>query len=357
MIFRRDRHTDSRRYNLPTANEVAMVFATEDGEPPFERDIRVYARNNSSSSLIDLSICSPNLDPMLYAILFPFGEPGWQIGMVGNALSGRNIISILQYKVTQTAIRDYFNPVMRAGKLTQQWIVDSYLQVEANNLNFINKKQDKLRVESYQGLMDYLADTAENLDVALGKAIILPSTFQGSPRNMRQRYQDAMPIVEKYGPPDLFVTFTCNSNWPEITENLYPGEVPSDRPDLLARVFKLKLNALHKDLTKNGVLGIAVADVYTIEFQKRGLPHAHMLIILRAEDKFTTAELIDEVVSAEIPDPNASPRLYNIVINTMIHGPCGDADPDSPCMENGCCSKNFPKEFQGEFLVSKCIFS
>lgn len=41
MELRRDRHTDHRRYNLPTANEVAMVFQNDDGEPPFERDIRI----------------------------------------------------------------------------------------------------------------------------------------------------------------------------------------------------------------------------------------------------------------------------------------------------------------------------
>lgn len=40
---------------------------------------------------------------------------------------------------------------------------------------------------------------------------------------MSSRYQDAMAIVREKGKPDLFVTFTCNPNWPEIVEELLPG--------------------------------------------------------------------------------------------------------------------------------------
>ncbi len=56
---------------------------------------------------------------------------------------------------------------------------------------------------------------------------------------MQQRYQDAMVMVMKIGKPDLFITITCNPNWPEIVDNLYPGQRPEDRPDLVARVFNL----------------------------------------------------------------------------------------------------------------------
>ncbi len=61
---------------------------------------------------------------------------------------------------------------------------------------------------------------------------------------MSSRYQDAMAIVREYGKPDLFVTFTCNPNWPEIVEELIPGQKAEDRPDIAARVFKMKLDKL-----------------------------------------------------------------------------------------------------------------
>ncbi|KAL6730964.1 hypothetical protein Aduo_001880 [Ancylostoma duodenale] len=62
-------------------------------------------------------------------------------------------------------------------------------------------------------------------------------SIPGGPRAMHQSYQDAMAIVAKYGKPDYFLTFTCNPQWREIVDNLYPGQNSSDRPDLVARVF------------------------------------------------------------------------------------------------------------------------
>lgn len=96
---------------------------------------------------------------------------------------------------------------------------------------------------------------------------------------MYERYQNAMAIVRELGKPDLFVTFTCNPKWPEIKDHLFQGQSATDRPDLCCRVFHLKLEALIADLT-SGMFGKVIAYIYTIEYQKRGLPHAHILIIL-----------------------------------------------------------------------------
>lgn len=97
--------------------------------------------------------------------------------------------------------------------------------------------------------------------------------------------------------------------------------------------------------TQNILSGYCIAFVYTIEFQKRGLPHAHILITLRAEDKFKTPQSIDRFVSAEIPCAVTHPRLREIVLRNMMHGPCGAFNQYAPCMENGQCKKKFPKEF------------
>jgi hypothetical protein len=29
----------------------------------------------------------------------------------------------------------------------------------------------------------------------------------------------------------------------------------------------------------------------------------------------------------------------------MVHGPCGAANPKAPCMRDGICTKQYPKEF------------
>lgn len=86
--------------------------------------------------------------------------------------------------------------------------------------------------------------------------------------------------------------------------------------------------------------------MYTVEFQKRGLPHAHILLWLNAENKLTSTDQIDQLISAELPDPNLYPRLFNVVSTFMVHGPCGRANNHSPCMKEGFCTKFFPKKFQ-----------
>ena len=107
----------------------------------------------------------------------------------------------------------------------------------------------------------------------------------------------------------------------------------------------VKLKELLSDLIKRQVFGKPLAYVYTIEFQKRGLPHAHILLILADEDKPRDPSQYDTIVSAEIPDRLDNPRLYNIVKRCMIHGPCGLAKKIAPCMRDGNCSKKYTKEF------------
>jgi len=85
--------------------------------------------------------------------------------------------------------------------------------------------------------------------------------------------------------------------------------------------------------------------MYTIEFQKRGLLHAHILLFLHATNKLYTAEDTDKVITAEIPDKKKKLELYVLVKDCMIHGPCGVGHPNSPCMVNGQCKKYFSKSY------------
>jgi len=94
-------------------------------------------------------------------------------------------------------------------------------------------------------------------------------------------------------------------------------------------------------------------DLYTIEFQKRGLPHAHILIFLHPSSKYPNPADINRIISAEIPNPNTQKELYHLVKTHMIHGPCGLSKTSSPCMKNNKCSKFFPKNWQEETIVDQ----
>ena len=139
------------------------------------------------------------------------------------------------------------------------------------------------------------------------------------------------------------------------------GQTAQDRPDIVARVFKQKKDQLMQDLKSGHIFGRVVAHMSVVEFQKRGLPHAHILIILSDDDRTLSPDLVDSIVVAELPpDPEETDdplekaqrkRLQDIVLKNMIHGPCGSDNPTSPCMENGRCTKNFPKEFAKQTSV------
>jgi hypothetical protein len=99
---------------------------------------------------------------------------------------------------------------------------------------------------------------------SVGVKVVLPSGFVGSKRYMAQNYQDAMAICRSYGAPDLFVTFTCNPKWDEVADALRsePGQKPADRPNIVSRVFKMKLDQLYGEVKNGTAFGKTRAGVF-----------------------------------------------------------------------------------------------
>ena len=128
--------------------------------------------------------------------------------------------------------------------------------------------------------------------------------------------------------------------------NLLPGQTALDRPDLTTRVFRMYLRQITDEIYKKKIFGRTVAHIQVIEFQKRGYPHAHIIIHLANDDKLQDGVDVDQLISAEIPDSTLNPTLHAIVIKQMMHGPCGDMNPNCPCMNaDGTCSKHYPRSF------------
>lgn len=247
-----------------------------------------------------------------------------------------------------------FSIMLMAHMLTQEYIVDSYVKVETGRLSWQRFNQNTLRADQYRGLQD-AANAGDADGNELGRRVILSSSFIGGPRHMRQLYQDAMAVVAQKGRPDLFITLTTNANWPEIVRELLDGQTASDRPDLVARVFRLKVKALIRDIVDDKRFGDVLAYSYVIEFQKRGLPHMHLVVTLRHGP--ATGADIDKIVCAEIPDPELEPELHAKVAKHMMHGPCGahaerGRDP-APCVDDDDnCKKKYPKMFVQETVAN-----
>ncbi|XP_057247317.1 uncharacterized protein LOC104901443 [Beta vulgaris subsp. vulgaris] len=143
--------------------------------------------------------------------------------------------------------------LLRAGRCLQQYIVDMYVKIENTRLDFFRYNQKTIRADLYQGILDTL-ESGEN-SAANVHRVILPPSFLGGPRDMKMRYLNAMCLVQRYGKPDLFITMTCNVNWPEIKNELAVGEEAQSRPNLVARIFRAKLLALKKHILNHMMHG------------------------------------------------------------------------------------------------------
>jgi hypothetical protein len=92
--------------------------------------------------------------------------------------------------------------------------------------------------------------------------------------------------------------------------------------------------------------------LYTIEFQKRGLPHVHIIFWVSTDTSQPTPTLIDSVITAEIPDPQQDPLGYTLVAEHMIHGPCG---PNNMEYAQKVIQKIFEKKQQLMQMASQFI--
>ncbi|XP_054286304.1 uncharacterized protein LOC129002484 [Macrosteles quadrilineatus] len=298
------------RYNEPTVNEVAILMI---GDPSDHRDIILNSREQGLKRIYETH---RSYDALQYPLMFCRGEDGYSFNLY-------HVNPVTKQPTTKkTSSREFYayrimvregeaNHIHKFKQLLNQYLVDMYAKVESERLLYLRTHQKELRAENYIHLQDALRrdDNVEEM----GQKIILPATFTGGPRYMHSRTQDAFCYVRKFGRPELFITMTTNPKWIEITSVIGERQSAHDRYDV-----------------------------------KRGLPHAHILIWL---EESIPPNRIDQVISAELPNPETDPELADIVKTHMLHGPCGAFNVRQrklPCMKDGHCSKRYPRPFVNE---------
>lgn len=95
-----------------------------------------------------------------------------------------------------------------------------------------------------------------------------------------------------------------------------PDQAAHDCHNITARVFRQKIKSLIDFITKHHVFG------ETSYWSKN--VYAHILIWLIEKIK---SEKIDNIISAEIPDPEIDPELFEIATTNMIHSPSDEIRP------------------------------
>jgi hypothetical protein len=256
------REGDPVQYSLPTTDELAMLVCGDLSLDTFKRDIIIQKHNKD---LKRISSLHPAYMPLQYPLLFPFGERGFQVGVPYVGLENANNNSR-----SHMTMQDFFsyrfhykknepNPFLSYGLLSSQAKVDARAAIDESRLQYILQNQNNLRTESIQGISDAVGRGCIDGE-EMGQRVILPASHIGGRRYMFQNYHDGLAICRVYGPPDFFVTFTCNPNWPEIVESLFePGQKASDRSDIITRVFHLKLDDLLGDIRSGDIFGRQLA--------------------------------------------------------------------------------------------------
>ncbi|CAM9630373.1 unnamed protein product [Ectocarpus sp. 13 AM-2016] len=185
-------------------------------------------------------------------------------------------------------------------------------------------------------------------DKRVGKR--LPASFHGSNTERKRKQLDALAVVARMGSPTLMVTFTANPSWPEVTENLLRGQQSMERPDLISRAFNVRLKSLLAEL-RNGLFGKAAFILHVIEWQGRGLVHAH--IIVRYDEGPQEQGKVDDWIWTNLPDASiANGKVRENVLAYMIHKKCGKHNPSAACMKvdpktkRACCQKHYPQPFR-----------
>ncbi|XP_063993665.1 uncharacterized protein LOC135171207 [Diachasmimorpha longicaudata] len=293
------------RFNAPTVDDVAIIMV---GDPVDKRAIKITRRDNTVSTVSDLH---RSYDALQYPLIFWQRQDEYHLKInqcdPNTGAYGNKKVSSMNYYAHRIMVRlNQGNYILRFRQLFHQYIVDMFTKVESERLRFIRYNQVKLRSEEYIHLRDAVAGNIDgNLNPNdIGKSFILPSSYIRSPQNMQEYIQDAMTYVRHYGRPDLFITFTCNPNWQEIQTLLLPGQQAIHRHDITALFDKIR------------------------------------------------PEEIDQIISAEIPNPLIDQELFDIVTKHMIHGPCGAFNMTSSCMENGKCKKKFPKPYTNDTITN-----
>ncbi|CAN1135101.1 ATP-dependent DNA helicase pif1 [Linum perenne] len=240
-----------------------------------------------STGLTRITSLNPLFDSLHFPLLFPHGDDGFHTNIRYDPAhvppkTKRQFVTQREYYCFRIQYRSSEGKTsVRAGKALQHYCIDAFTIVEQNRLTYLHDNQKTLRSETYK---------TNKCNI-----LLLPNCA-GSVRYMKQLFLDGMAICHYFGNPDLFITFTSNAQWPEIT-------------------------------------------------------NAFIQVWLAKEAAIDTTTQIDTFISAELPDPMIDPIGYAAATKFMLHGPCGVDFPKSPCMIDDRCKKFFPKPYTSETTI------
>lgn len=244
-------------------NDFAAIMHASNSTTINPRSILIHRRRTHQPEFIN--ILSHHYEPLHYVLLFPHGDIGWGASAVNGVLS---MSQMNWYRNRLLADED--DRFMKFGRLTCEYLVDMYSRVEEQRLAYIARERNFQQHELHEN---------ENEEEEFEPTIKLPASFVGSCAWTSEQAADAMALGRKFGKPTFFMTMTFNPDWPEVQNRLLPGQTALDIPIVVTRAFKHRLEKVLRLLRTQ--FGDRKYLIKVIEFQKRGFPHAHILLKVR----------------------------------------------------------------------------
>jgi hypothetical protein len=302
------------------------------------RSFTVFAKGGTDRPH-KIGILSPFYEPLQYPMFYPTGVAGWHctnsqkpLSIAGSSMSQINYYGhlVLQEVVAKSARDDAPGQKYAAlryghlGMLFNEWTVDMWSRCEDEKLNLVKNANQKQAARK---------DVESHGSKSTGR-VKLPKSHVGSTRWKQCQLADTWAIMTTHGKPTFFITFTCNSMWAEIQEHLKRGQSAADRLDITTRVFNAKLKVFKQRLRQKW--GNRIYEIGVIEYQDCGYPHAHILLKLKDDAKWSPAEM-DYFVQATMP-PHTRSKARELVRKCMLHAPekCKKKNKDGTCYYNYC---------------------
>ncbi|GJW57282.1 DNA helicase [Tanacetum coccineum] len=277
----------AREYELSTGDTLGEIVYEPGPDTDMDFDIIIEQHIGLPQHVNNLH---PSYMALQFPLLFVYDEDGYSKDMKMVRVPGAS--SDEDRRLTMKAYYSYmlhdhvnsFNYLLKTRRLFQQYMVTAFCAVEQSRIDYLHEHQNDIRNEYLSGIYDAIR-CGDNDGSDCGGTLILPQSFIGGPRSI-------------------------------VTT--------ADRAEIVDHVFEMKIHQFVKYLRDIKPFGKIIAIVYTVEFQKRGLPHCHTLIWVDKNSRIQSQEDIDNYISTELPSEEADPEGHRVVSEFMVHEPCSE---------------------------------
>jgi len=325
--------------------------------PPFDFDSEVHNEDyhykrlmagfitNPENKMLPIPYSDPNLEALIFPDLFPLGKN--HFADVNGSSNRRPMIDT--YGNYAKLLLGGIDPRFR---LSWYWPFYTYLNLEKlrnhQNRNRIIKQKNTDRA-NHPTLGDLLATSNYT-----GRTIIdetrtttILSYIRTGDTYWRKKEHQLSTIIKTFGLPQIFYTLTmAEGKWKHLHEILKKTDdgntIPTNRPFHVYHHYQNRLKSIHHYLWRNGKLckwGKWQHYWERDEFQNRGAIHTHGIAFV---EKSINDLVLENVIRADLPDPNLEPELYQKVITHQIHH-CQEYHCGGPPRPGSRCSKGFPQ--------------